>query len=388
MKILHVTNSMNPDFGGLSAYLRALVPALIARGHTSEIVCLDAPDAAFLAETGVTVTALGPVRPGFGYAPLLLPWLRAAAGRFDAVIVHGLWQYHGLAALRAFPRGAAVAKLWVFPHGMLDPWFNRTYPLKHLRKWFYWWVGERRVLVGAEAVLFTCEEERRLAKQSFPASTYRERVVTFGTAAPEGDGRAQCESLYAKYPEMRDRPYWLFLGRIHPKKGVDLLIDAYAALAAKHPGLPRLVIAGPCEDPGYLGDLQARAAALCPEDSVLWPGMLKGETKWGALRAAEVFVLPSHQENFGIAVVEALACGTPVLVSDQVNIWREIVGDGAGLAERDDAAGVLALLTRWWRLDEAGRRIMRETTTDCFARRYEIGAVAQGLVATLEETNL
>lgn len=387
MRILHLTNSMNPDFGGLSAYLRALVPALIAQGYPSEIVSLDSPDAGFLATLNPPVTALGPVRPGFGYAPCLLPWLREAAARFDVVIVHGLWQYHGLAALRAFTRGAGP-RLFVFPHGMLDPWFNRTYPLKHLRKWIYWWLGQRRVLVGAEAVLFTCEEERRLARLSFPASTYRERVVTFGTAAPAGDAGTQLEAVYFWHPELRYRPYWLFLGRIHPKKGVDLLIDAYAALAAMHATLPRLVIAGPCEEPGYLENLKARAAAVCPEDSVLWPGMLTGEVKWGALRGAEVFVLSSHQENFGIAVVEALACGTPVLVSDQVNIWREIVGDGAGLAEADDADGVLALLTRWWKQDDTARQLMRAATTICFENRYEIGAVARGLVATLEKSHL
>jgi glycosyltransferase involved in cell wall biosynthesis len=276
----------------------------------------------------------------------------------------------------------------VFPHGMLDPWFNRTYPLKHLRKWVYWWLGQRRVLTGAEAVLFTCEEERRLARTAFPASTYRERVVTFGTAAPAGDPRAQAEALQARYPEINYRPYWLFLGRIHPKKGVDLLIDAYAALAAARPGLPRLVIAGPCKEPGYLEEMQARASATCPPDAVLWPGMLTGEVKWGALRAAEAFVLPSHQENFGIAVVEALACGTPVLVSDQVNIWREIVGDGAGLAGADTADGVRTLLERWSGIDAGGRDAMRTAATACFARRYEIGAVARSLVETLEKSPL
>lgn len=384
MKILHLTNSMNPDFGGLAGFLRALVPALIEQGHPSEIVSFDAPDAAYLAASALPVIALGPVRPGFGYAPRLLPWLREEAERFDVVIVHGLWQYHGLAVLRAFPHGKGP-RLFVFPHGMLDPWFKRTYPLKHLRKWFFWWLGQRRVLVSAEAVLFTCEEERRLARHTFPASSYRERVVTFGTAAPDGDAGAQLEALFSRYPEMRYRPFWLFLGRITPKKGVDLLINAYAAMATTHQTLPRLVIAGPCKEPDYLEEVQARAAEVCPEGSVIWPGMLTGEVKWGALRAAEVFVLPSHQENFGIAVVEALACGTPVLVSEQVNIWREIVGDGAGLAGADDADGVLGLLTRWWKRDAAERRTMCAATTACFANRYEIGAVARGLVETLEK---
>jgi glycosyltransferase involved in cell wall biosynthesis len=187
-------------------------------------------------------------------------------------------------------------------------------------------------------------------------------------------------------PELRDRPYWLFLGRIHPKKGVDLLLDAYARLASQHAALPRLVMAGPCADPDYLRQLQARNAGRVPSDAVFWPGMLMGDVKWGALRAAEAFVLPSHQENFGIAVVEALACDTPVLISNQVNIWREIISDGAGLAEPDTAEGTLQLLNRWTALDAGALSRMRVAARRSFMERYEIGAVARSLVAALQES--
>ncbi|AHF92572.1 glycosyl transferase family 1 [Opitutaceae bacterium TAV5] len=383
MRTLHLINSMNPAFGGLAAHLRSLVPELSALGHPSEIASLDAPDAMFLPAIPARVHALGPVRPGFGYAPRLRPWLRETADRFDAVVVHGLWQYHGLATRLAFAPGGPPRQ-FIFPHGMLDPWFKRTYPLRHFRKWVYWWLAERRILRDAAAVLFTCEEERRLARQTFPGSSYRERVVAYGVAAPPDEPARQRAAFFALYPDLRDRPCWLFLGRIHPKKGVELLIDAYAALRAGDDTLPRLVIAGPCADAGYLGRLQARAAKACPPGAVHWPGMLAGDVKWGALRAAEAFVLPSHQENFGIAVVEALACGTPVLISDQVNIWREIIADAAGLVEPDTAAGTLRLLGRWRALEpEAGRHV-RTAARRSFLKRYEIGAVARSLVAALQ----
>jgi glycosyltransferase involved in cell wall biosynthesis len=383
MKILHVTCSMDPALGGLSACVQSLVPALATLGHPSEIVSLDRPGESFLASLPVPVHALGPARMGYAYASRLGPWLKAGLPRFDAVIVHGLWQYHGLAVHRALARRDSPSR-FIFSHGMLDPWFKRRYPLKHIKKWFYWWLAERRILRGAAAVLFTCEEERRLARQSFAGSSYRERVVAFGTAAPPGDPALQREAFLLRHPELRDRPYWLFLGRIHPKKGADLLIEAYTALAAQGAELPCLVMAGPCADPEYLRTLQLRAAAVGPAGAVLWPGMLTGDVKWGALRAAEVFVLPSHQENFGIAVVEALACGTPVLISDQVNIWREIAGDDAGLVEPDTAAGTLRLLVRWQALGAGTRRAMRAAARRGFFQRYEIGAVAHSLVAALE----
>ncbi|WP_438481966.1 glycosyltransferase [Oleiharenicola lentus] len=377
---------MNPAFGGISAFLNSLVPALNALGHSSEIACLDSPDSLFLTDIIGRVHALGPVKSGYGYAPRLRPWLKTAAARFDAVIVHGLWQYHGLATNVSITPGSSTC-YFVFPHGMLDPWFKRTYPLKHLRKWFYWCLAERRVLRGATAVLFTCAEESRLARQSFPGSSYRERVVTFGTAAPEKNSSEQRAAFLVKHPALRERPFWLFLARLHPKKGVDILIDAYAALCREHTDLPHLVIAGPCDDRVYLADLKRRAAASCPDGAVIWTGMLEGNVKWGALRTAEVFILPSHQENFGIAVVEALACGTPVLISKEINIWREILDDGAGLAEADTTEGTLRLMRRWRGLDRSSVNAMRTAALSTFSQRYEINAVAKNLIQTLQPTS-
>ena len=384
MKILQVISSLNPAYGGVSACLDALTPELAKLGHVSEVVCLDDPKERFLKTFPGKVHALGPTRFSYQYSPQLLPWLRRATPDFDVVIAHGLWQFHSFAVRRAL-RGAEAPPYFVFSHGMLDPWFKRQYPLKHVKKLLYWWPAERRVLRDARAVLFTCEEERVLARQSFAGYRCRERVVAFGTVGASGDSGAQHEAFYRHVPALRGKPFWLFLGRIHAKKGVDLLIDAYAELAAKTAApLPALVIAGPCNDREYLNKLQARAAR-CPAGSVFWPGMISGDVKWGALRAAEIFALPSHQENFGIAVAEALSCGTPVLISNKVNIWREIEADAAGLVEPDDAAGTGRLLKRWRGLDEQTRKNMSAAASTSFDRRFAITSVALSLTQVLRE---
>ena len=118
--------------------------------------------------------------------------------------------------------------------------------------------------------------------------------------------------------------------------------------------------------------------------------MLVGDAKWGALRSAEVFVLPSHQENFGIAVAEALACGIPVLISRRVNIWREVLADGAGLAEEDSIAGTTAALHQWCALSVEERTAMGSAASSCFARRFAIEHTAAQLAelfAGLRERN-
>jgi glycosyltransferase involved in cell wall biosynthesis len=106
------------------------------------------------------------------------------------------------------------------------------------------------------------------------------------------------------------------------------------------------------------------------------PGMLEGEMKWGAFHAAEAFALPSHQENFGVAVAEALACSLPVLISNKVNIWREIVAQNAGFAESDDASGTLRLLQNWIALSSAQRASMRENARCCFDEHFEVHRAA------------
>lgn len=379
MRLLRVIATLDPRHGGPSAGLRAITPELARLGHESEFVSLDRPHQVTAFRGAAAIHALGPARGGYAYAPRLPAWLRAHAGDYDAIFVHGLWQYLGR-AVRTALQGQSTP-YFVFPHGMLDPWFRRAYPLKHVKKWAYWQLVERHVLRDAAAVFFTCEEERRLARRSFRPYACRERVVAYGTAAPADEPARQLQAWRACQPALAAQPFWLFLGRIHPKKGVDLLLRAYGELAAASPlPLPALVLAGPCADPAYRAMLEKTAAALAPRARVFWPGMLEGDAKWGALRAAEAFVLPSHQENFGIAVVEALAVGTPVLISRQVNIWDEIECAGAGLTDADTAAGTLGLLDRWQVMPPEARARMREAAETLFQERYEIGRVAQSLV--------
>ena len=143
------------------------------------------------------------------------------------------------------------------------------------------------------------------------------------------------------------------------------------------------LMAGPCANEKYL--LQLTELAASSAAPITFTGMLSGNLKWGAFSAADAFVLPSHQENFGIAVVEALACGVPVLISNKVNIWREIVNDGAGLADEDDLAGVTRLLNRWIDLPAAERDTMRTNARNCFVRHFEINRATDSLLRVLEK---
>jgi glycosyltransferase involved in cell wall biosynthesis len=260
---------------------------------------------------------------------------------------------------------------------MLDPWFKQEYPIKHAKKYLYWWLVQHRSLRDAAGVLFTCEEERQLARKSFRPYQLREHVVNYGTSLPAQARPESRDVFLAAFPALAGKRVILFLGRLHEKKGCDLLIEAFARVAAREPAL-HLVMAGP--DQGSQAALMRTAAERGVAGRITWTGMLQDDLKWGAFLAAEAFVLPSHQENFGIAVAEALATGTPVLISDKVNIWREIEAAGAGLVATDSLAGTVNLLERWLALSSNARHEMGERGKECFAIHFDIRGSAAKLI--------
>jgi glycosyltransferase involved in cell wall biosynthesis len=378
MRILHVMRSLDPAGGGPIEGVRRLARGYREAGHQAEVATLDAPEAKYLEDTPMPVHALGPGLGKYGYSPRLLPWLHANIGRFDGVVVNGLWQYHGLAARQACKGRVPYA---VFTHGMLDPWFKRKYPLKHLKKWPYWALVEYRLLRDATRVLFTSEAEQRLAAESFWLHRWKGEVVPYGTPGPSGDAQAMKQAFWTICPALKDRRFLVFLGRIHRKKGCDLLIEAFARVASDDPDL-QLLVGGP-DQVGWAKELQALAARLGVADRVHWPGMLTGDAKWGALYASEAFILPSHQENFGISVAGALACGRAVLISDQINIHAEIAKDGAAFVDTDTLDGTERLMRRWLALSADERAQMGAAARQCFESRYDSGRLAAAIAAVL-----
>lgn len=386
MKILQVISSANPEGGGPIAAIEQLSQVLLEKGHIVEVVCFDDPNALWLNTFPLKIHALGRGISGYGYSKNFVPWLRQNVANYDVVIVNGIWQYSSFGvwlALRSLRKqNLHTPAYFVFTHGMLDPWFKRTYPLKHLKKWLYWFWAEFQVLRDAEAVLFTCDEERILARESFWLYKCNEIVVNLGTAAPTGDV-LQREVFLARFPELRHKRLLLFLSRIHVKKGCDLLIEAFAKVATEDDSL-HLIMAGP-DLTGWQAELQLLAKKLDIDKKITWTGMLSGDLKWGAFYASEVMLLPSHQENFGVVVAEAMACGIPVLISNKVNIWREIAADGAGLVANDDLNGTVQSLQKWLAMTPNEQKVMQEKAKQCFTKRFEIHNAAQSLVEVLNK---
>lgn len=377
-----MVSSLDPAFGGVSEAVRQYCIASRQAGdHAFEVATLDAPGSPWLENFPAAVHALGPGYSNYCYAPRLAPWLRKCLAGYDVAVSHGIWQHHGLSV-----RAAALARdrpYFVFVHSDLDPWFKRRFPFKHFKKRLFWPWSVYPVLRDASGVLFTAEEEAELAPGSFRPYHARPLIAPLGIEPPPGDAVGQRQAFAEAFPRLAGRRFLLYLGRLHEKKGIDVLISSFARVMRDAPEIC-LAIAGP-DASSMRPALEQLAGREGAARRIHWLGELRGDLKWGALRSADAFVLSSHMENFGIAVVEALACATPVLISNRVYIWREIHAAGAALVGSDDIQGYSAVLEAWRALDAETRAAMGARALRCYDGRFNparaYGALCEALDA-------
>jgi len=345
IRILHVIASLAESTGGPAKAAIDMARAVARRGHSVAIYTTDrALDRAEAPAPGALVLRDGVECRYFRqHFPSLfatsLPLARALAQAIpqaDIVHLHSLYLFHTWAAARLCRRHGVPYLLR--PHGTLDPYlWQRHRGRKRVMELLF----QNRVIREAAALHYTAAEEMALAKPYAQGAP--------GVVIPNGLDLAEYAALpppgafRARHPEIGARRIVLFLGRLNFKKGLDLLIPAFAQALRIHTDL-HLVIAGP--DDGMRAQAETWIAAAGIVDRVTFTGMLRHKAKLEALRDAAMFVLPSYSENFGIAVVEAMACGVPVAISDKVNIWREVVEAGAGLVAPTAVAAVADQIMR------------------------------------------
>ena len=328
MRILHVIGSLAPRYGGPSTVAPAMCEALAARGHHVEIATtdMDGSGALPVPVDRTTTAARVPVTYRRAHWPRsyaaslgLGLWLHRHVEEFDVVHIHSLYQFHTWFAAKCCRR--ARVPYIVRPHGALDPYHLRQH---RRRKVMYTRLIEGRALNAAAGMHYTSIAEHEHAIRH-RGRVPRGFVIPLGVelVAPAG-----LEDLIRQHPEMADRTFLTFLGRLTPKKRLDLLIDAFAVVAEADERA-HLVLAGP--DDGVENELRARISALELDARVSMLGLLTGAPKSALLHQSRAVALPSEDESFGVAVAEAMHAGTAVVVTDGVAIHHEIAAAHAGL---------------------------------------------------------
>ena len=336
MRILHVIRDLSVETGGPVRAINGLTEAQARLGHDVAIVTTDL-GAVRLVPASVKVHTVHARAARWAWAPGLNSVLRPLVRAADIVHLHMVWDHPVLAAARTARRLDVPYVLR--PCGMFSDW---SMGRSRLKKQLYF-----RLLGGplrdAAAYHFATDGEQQNARNTIGA--HRSFVIPIGVPVPVPAELPAREDLSRRFPSLRGRRIVLFLSRLHPKKHPDLLIDAFARVCAADPAL-HLVLAGPGDD-GYVETLRQRARALHVEDRVLFTGLLSGDAVREAYRAAEVFVLPSAHENFGIAAVEAMAMGCATIISRHLDLAPEIANAGAAVSvelDSDSLAGALKTL--------------------------------------------
>jgi glycosyltransferase involved in cell wall biosynthesis len=397
---------MDPKQGGVVQALKTMAQGLSLKSIHNEVLSLDNSESPFLLNLKLTVHAIGQGKGPWRFNNRLPSWLITNLSYFDTVILHGLWLYPNYATTVAIKKlkaqNIATPKLFVMPHGMLDPYFQNApgRKLKAFRNRIYWRLIESGVIKQAEGVLYTCEEERLLAATTFDSYTpQREYVVGLGVENPPHYAEKMTAAFLNNCPGLENSPYLLFISRIDPKKGIELLIKAYSETLLTLSQdinnipvsgiMPKLVIAGPGLNTVYgqkMQKLVVKDKAL--QKSILFPGMLEGDAKWGAFYGCEAFILPSHQENFGIAVVEALACSKSVLISSKINIWREIDESGAGFIAEDTQEGVSKTYDFWLQASYKQKKAISRNALYCYKKYFSVAPTTTNLLKALTGPHL
>lgn len=378
MKILHVIPSVGPARGGPSFAVRAIAGGLAARGVETHVVSTDdngpsrlnVPLDRPVEENGVTYHYFPRQIRFYTCSVPLSSWLWHRIADFSVVHIHTVFSYASdVAAWIARRHGIPYI---IRPLGVLNRWGfqNRRPVLKRLS----FALIEKHLLSGAAAVQYTTRQERDEAAEL--GFAHRPAVIPNPVELAE-PGTVARGQFRGEYPELAGRRVILFLSRIDRKKGLDLLIPAFRRVLEVFP-TTRLVIAGD-GDASVVEQARRSVIEAGMKDSVLWPGFLSGRRKLAALADADIFVLPSYSENFGIAPVEAMGLGLPVVVTDQVGIHQEISSEHAGLVTQASveplASALIALLQ-----DEVLRSDLGKNALRLAASRYSVGTVLEQLM--------
>ncbi len=345
MRILCVIPSLAAIDGGPTKAAIEMCRELARRGEHAEIYATNAAgqdslDVALgrpIEVRGVPVTYFS-INGGryYKFSRDMAAALKANVMRYDVVHINSLYQFPSTIAAH-YCRKYGVPYI-LRPHGTLDPFLYRRH---QWRKRLYELMIERRNLAAAAAVHFTSDEEMRLAALS--GLRFRGVVAPLGVEFEEGATGA-ADSANALWPELEGKKVLLFLSRVNFKKGLAILARAFGQIRQARSDV-HLVIAGPDTD-GYAAQVREWLAEAGALGATSCTGMAEGERKDALLGRADMFLLPSYSENFGLSVVEAMAAGLPVVVSNKVNIWREIDGACAGLVVNANAAEVANAIAR------------------------------------------
>ena len=376
IKVLRIVTSLDPKFGGPSKTIIDSSIALSNQGFKIDILTADLRNSNFFKSTNIRIINKGPRFGNYALNFKLFNWLSKHRNDYDLFIVHGIWEFNTLIA-----RILLKKKYFVFTHGQLDPFFKSNL-IKKIKKQIYWHLIEKKNLLLSRSLILTSEGEKKSLKHTFVNTNgIRKTIVRYGINQPKFNKNKALRYFYKKFPNLKNKRFLLFLGRFHEKKGCDILIESIKKLSDQNINI-KVLLAGP--NSNYKKKLMDLSDSYRLKNNIFWSDIILDNLKWGAISASIGMVLPSHGENFGVALVESLSCSKPILTTNKVNIFPEILKFRSGYISKDETDDYIKILKKFSKLKKNQLLKFGQNAQKCFKSSFDLASKENSLATYLK----
>lgn len=376
MRILRIISTLNPDHGGPGVAIIDNSIELIKNGIQVHIATNDSKKIIDNKNKNLKIFNLGPSFGNYAFNLKLFFWLIKNKKNYDKFIIHGVWEFNTLIA-----RILLNKNYFVFTHGMLDPFFKNQF-FKKIKKQLYWFLFEKKNLLNAKAIFLTSETEKKLLNKTFVETKgIKKIVVPYGINKPNVKKFSVIKNFYKKFPNLKKKSFFLYLGRFHKKKGCDILIKSAKLIKKKNKNLT-IFMAGP--DNTYKNKLKKYCKKNNLEKNIIWSNTLTGTLKWGSILSCEAMLLASHGENFGVVLAEALSCKKIIITTNKVNISNIIRKYNAGIITKNNVLSFHNSIQSYLALNRYQKKKMSFQAYKCFKNNFELSSNIENFVKILK----
>ena len=364
IKILRIIQTLNPAYGGPANTIIDNSLSLIKNGFKVDILTYDNKNTSYVKSNKIKIFNKGPAYGNYTFSINLFLWLFKNKRSYDYFIIHGIWHFSTLIS-----RILLRKNYFVFLHGGLDPYFSKNF-FKKIKKIIYWNLVEKKNLLNCKSLLLTSNQEKKSLNHTFVnTDNITKNVIGYGIIKPKINKKECINLFYKKFPDFKNKKFLLFLGRFDQKKGLEILINSIKKLTKKNIKINLLLVG---KNNAYKDTLKILSKKNRTEKNIFWSDLMTGDLKWGTILASSGMVLSSHGENFGVSLVESLCCSKPVLTTNKVNIYEEIIKYDAGLVSKNTVSDFTKILEKFHKFDDRRIKIMSRNSLICFNKKFNM----------------
>ena len=368
IKVLRIIATLNPQQGGP---IRAIIDnslAMINQNIKVDILTCDRTSSKFYKSKYINIINQGPSFFGnFYFSYNLFFWLLKNKKNYDFFILHGIWDFKHIVAFMLLNNNYSV-----FVHGSLHPTQGKGF-INKAKKKLYWLIFEKRNLLKSKSLLLTSNNEKAQLDNTFVDTKGIKKVfVKYGILKSNPNKKILLSKFNKKFPFLKNKSFYLYLGRLHKQKGADIIIEAVNKI--KLNSNIKILIMGPFIGSKFENKLKLLVKKYKLEKQIFFSNAQFGDIKWGAIYSSKAMLLPSHGENFGISLVEAMSAGKPVLTTFKVNINDIIIKYNAGLISRDNLTNFSKILLQFQTLNKKKKNQISNNALKCFKDNFDISS--------------